>query len=153
MKKGGVLLRAVDSAANVTRKDPHDCMQECGRRFLDAVYSVVRAKKVPALWSVAVSVFPDSAMQEFGLNGSTLVAVGRTVALLRSTLTLDNCVRALEIVSRQLRNLTILMPHGGIGELILDGCANARPNLDTFASCSLPYSQVSPRGQFLQRRE
>ena len=62
-------------------------------------------------------------MQEFGLNGSTLVAVGRTLALLRETLTLDNCVRALEVVSSQLRNLTILMPHGGIGELILDGYA------------------------------
>jgi len=60
-------------------------------------------------------------MQEFGLNGSTLVALGRTVALLRETLTLDNCVRALETVAGQLRNLTVLMPHGGLGELILDG--------------------------------
>ena len=60
-------------------------------------------------------------MQEFGLNGSTLVAVGRTVALLRDTVTLDNCVHALEIVSSQIRNMTILLPHGGIGELILDG--------------------------------
>ena len=60
-------------------------------------------------------------MQEFGLNGSTLVALGRTVALLRETLTLDNCVHALETVAGQLRNLTVLMPHGGLGELILDG--------------------------------
>ena len=67
-------------------------------------------------------------MQEFGLNGSTLVAVGRTLALLRETLTLDNCVRALEVVSSQLRNLTILMPHGGIGELILDGYALFQEN-------------------------
>jgi hypothetical protein len=63
-------------------------------------------------------------MQEFGLNGSTLVAVGRTVALLRDTLTLDNCVRALETAAVQLRNLTIFMPHGGLGELILDGSVN-----------------------------
>ncbi len=62
-------------------------------------------------------------MQDFGLNGSTLVSIGRAVALLRQTLTLDNCVSALEVVAAQLRNLTILMPHGGIGELILDGYA------------------------------
>lgn len=55
------------------------------------------------------------------MNGSTLVSIGRAVALLRQTLTLDNCVSALEVVAAQLRNLTILMPHGGIGELILDG--------------------------------
>jgi hypothetical protein len=66
------------------------------------------------------------AMQEFGLNGSTLVSAGRAVALLRDTLTLDNCVRALEVVAGQLRNLTILMPHGGFGELILDGYAFKR---------------------------
>jgi hypothetical protein len=60
-------------------------------------------------------------MQEFGLSGSTLVALGRTVSLLRETLTLDNCVHALETVAGQLRNLTVLMPHGGLGELILDG--------------------------------
>ena len=68
----------------------------------------------------------NGAMQEFGLNGSTLVSVGRAVALLRDTLTLDNCVRALEVVAGQLRNLTILMPHGGFGELILDGYAFKR---------------------------
>lgn len=81
-------------------------------------------------------------MQEFGLNGSTLVAVGRTVALLRETLTLDNCVRALEIVARQLRNLTILMPHGGIGELILDGCNHVQSHY-VISVCNLFASQLT----------
>ena len=69
----------------------------------------------------SVHTHPTFGMQEFGLSGSTLVALGRTVSLLRETLTLDNCVHALETVAGQLRNLTVLMPHGGLGELILDG--------------------------------
>ena len=82
-------------------------------------------------------------MQEFGLNGSTLVAVGRTVALLRDTVTLDNCVHALEIVSSQIRNMTILLPHGGIGELILDGCARAAARTVAFVSdLFLPTAQL-----------
>ena len=72
--------------------------------------------------------YSNFVMQEFGLNGSTVVSVGRAVALLRQTVTLDNCVGALEVVAAQLRNVTILMPHGGIGELILDGCALFQAN-------------------------